>query len=277
MRENSTCATHPARKPTRRRSVPCASDHFGQRHRLLELRQHAHDGRYTSEQPQNAEALQHQQRAQQHAQPLRMREDPRDQRAPPAIEQRPPVMLLDKRARCFDEVAVAHARRAGRLAGPAPEAQIEMARDVGRHPDGAVLQRLHEIDPPARRIHLGTELAVGRAGAQTEAAMDAVEKLLVLDEAADGGRRHSAHMPPTNLPGLNRPLGSSIFLTPRINEMPGTSASQVSRRALRRAGSRSKMAHPSACRAVARNLCANCTTASSSAAPQRTYAIPLPT
>src|SRR6266481_944195 len=54
--------------------------------------------------------------------------------------------------------------------------------------DLAFGERLHQVDPPTRRIHLGTRQHVGRARLEAEPAMHAVEQELVIDDVAHGLR-----------------------------------------------------------------------------------------
>src|SRR5258706_8232018 len=96
------------------------------------------------------------------------------------------MLLFNERTRRLDEVAVAYTRWARRLAGAAAEAKIEMPHHVRRHRQRSLLEALHEIDAPARRIHFGTQLDVCRACRQAQPAVHAVEKLIVLDEARCG-------------------------------------------------------------------------------------------
>ena len=72
----------------------------------------------------------------------------------------------------LDEIAVAHPRRARRLAGQAPEAAVEVHGGVGER-QRALERFLHQHDAPARRVHLLAEHHVGRAGGQAEAAVHA--------------------------------------------------------------------------------------------------------
>src|SRR3989449_7382656 len=92
----------------------------------------------------------------------------KDHPAEQAIGERPGVMTLDLRARRLDQLVVLHARWARGEARHAPEAMVEMA-DVGaRHLGVAFGAELHQVDPPARGVHLLTPGEVRRAGGQTE-------------------------------------------------------------------------------------------------------------
>src|SRR5262249_51975450 len=74
----------------------------------------------------------------------------------------------------LDDPAVLHARRAGRLAGPAIEAEVEVVADVRAQPEPAVGHGAHQVDPTAGAVVLVAGLDVGRAARGAEAAVDAV-------------------------------------------------------------------------------------------------------
>ena len=91
---------------------------------------------------------------------------------PPAEEPARPLPL-DLGARGLDELAVRDAGRAGRLAGAAAQAEIEMGnRGVGQV-DPALGERLDQHDAAARRVHLRPELGEGRAVGEAEPAVHA--------------------------------------------------------------------------------------------------------
>src|SRR5262245_23294767 len=109
-------------------------------------------------------------------------EEPRAERAE--------VVRAQTGARLLEMLSVRNTRRALGLAGAAPEAQIEVARDRrgSRARRGGALpffERAHEVEPPARVVHLGPERVVGRTDRKAEAAMDA----LVVDRGEGTGRR----------------------------------------------------------------------------------------
>src|ERR687897_869505 len=100
---------------------------------------------------------------------VRVGEEPEDH-VPESLVVRPPlVAALDLPSRGLDELVVLNARRAGRDAGHAAEAEVEVA-------DHLVVHRLlieplvHEVDATARGIHLLPEEDVGRAGRQKDTA-----------------------------------------------------------------------------------------------------------
>src|ERR1035437_4194411 len=113
-----------------------------------------------------------------------------------------------------------NAGRAGGLATAASEPQIERARRVVVEVDAPFGQRLHQIDSAARRVHLASRYNVGRTSLGAEPAMNAVERQVVVGDAArrilwyQGGRGHQ--IPPTKHPGLKIPTGSKAALSRRI-------------------------------------------------------------
>ena len=113
----------------------------------------------------------------------RVGEKPEQQPADEAIAQRPLDLVLDRRARALDESVVANARGARRHAGHAPEAAVEVLGDRGVERDRSVESGVHEVDAPARRVHLLAPEDVRRAGRQAEPAVDAVVDVLA-DHAA---------------------------------------------------------------------------------------------
>ena len=94
--------------------------------------------------------------------------------APQQADQYPPLdVSLDLRARGLDQPAVLDPRRTGRFAGAAGQAQADVL-DVGGRDGGPLLGHLHHlVDAAARRIHLQAQLAIGGAGVQAQAAVDA--------------------------------------------------------------------------------------------------------
>ena len=69
-----------------------------------------------------------------------------------------------------------------------------MSHDLGRRLEASLLERAHEVDAAARRVGLGAQLEVRRAGGLAEAAVHAGEQLVDVDEAlrgrGAGGRPH---------------------------------------------------------------------------------------
>ena len=106
-----------------------------------------------------------------------------------------------------------HTRRAGRDAGHAAQAAIEMLDHRAVEPDSALIGEFHQVDPPAGRVHLLAPEQVGGAGRQAEAAVDAVVdelgigRMVIVEGPGRGGvqfRASNPHqMPPINRPGFN--------------------------------------------------------------------------
>src|SRR5713226_2689118 len=109
-----------------------------------------------------------------------------------------------------------------------------MAHRVVVELDLAFGERLHQVDPPTWRIHLGPRQHVGRARLEAEPAMDAVEQQLVIDDIAHGpcsggrlaARRHcissvfSGHRKKLLLSG-HRKKSESSDETPRVEDARG--------------------------------------------------------
>src|SRR5918998_6399594 len=83
------------------------------------------------------------------------------------------VSALDLLARGLDELVVLHAGWAGGNAGHAPEAQVPVAHHLVVH-RLLVEALVHQVDAPARGVHLFTEQHVSRARRQAEATMHAL-------------------------------------------------------------------------------------------------------
>jgi hypothetical protein len=133
----------------------------------------------------------------------------------------PQARVLHRLARPFEQLAEAHARGTGRLAGAAAEAQVGLLGQgfEGKAPLG---DAAHQVDAPARRRALAARLAVGRAVREAKTAVDAVECPLV--EGGQRARRRRAagprcigraHRPPAKRPGLRTPPGSKRTLRAR--------------------------------------------------------------
>ena len=120
----------------------------------------------------------------------------REQDAPQQpLARRARVQALDLLARVLDQQVVAHARRAGRHAGHAAEAVVEVADHRVRQ-DAVLLQPLaHQHDPAARRVHLLVPEHVRRARRQAEAAVHAVLDQVDLGRlvGVEGGHSDPAH------------------------------------------------------------------------------------
>ena len=77
------------------------------------------------------------------------------------------------RAGMVDKVHVMHARGAGRHAGEAGEATVNMFDDIGGGGFAAFQHIFDHINAPTRAIEFVAEQEISRAGRGAEAAMDA--------------------------------------------------------------------------------------------------------
>ena len=90
-----------------------------------------------------------------------------------------------------DDLAVLHAGRTGRLAGPALQAQIEMLPHLVGQFGSAVGDGPPQIDAAARTVVLVAGFDVGWTRTQTQTAVNAVHEQLVVDVAPELGERRS--------------------------------------------------------------------------------------
>ena len=104
----------------------------------------------------------------------RPRHQPGEQPAHEAIGRRPRIALLDAMPAVIDQVHVVHARRAGRHAGQAGQATIDVPDFLLRRRPVALQHRLDEIDAAARAVALVAQQHEGRTGGGAEAAMHAL-------------------------------------------------------------------------------------------------------
>src|SRR5262249_31313442 len=81
---------------------------------------------------------------------------------------------LDLWARGLDQLVKLYSRRTGRHAGHAAEAVVDVLDEVLGHADLTMRGHLHQLDAPARRVHLLTPKQVCRASRQAEAAVHTV-------------------------------------------------------------------------------------------------------
>ena len=98
-----------------------------------------------------------------------------DEAARDARGKRAAIILFDLRAGGFHELAVFHARGAGRLASAAIEAPIDVANEGIAERQAAFVHQNHLTDAPARRIGLEAPEAVGGAMIETQAAVNAMQ------------------------------------------------------------------------------------------------------
>ena len=94
---------------------------------------------------------------------------------------------VHRHAERLDELAVLHAGRAGGFAGAAIEAQLQMAANAVVELQLAVGDPAHQVDAAARAVVLVAQLDVRRARGGTQAAVDAVQKQLVVERGAGIG------------------------------------------------------------------------------------------
>ncbi len=92
--------------------------------------------------------------------------------------------LLHRHAERLDQLAVLHARGTGRLAGAAVEAQLQVPAHFAGQLQAAIGHRAHQIDAAARAVVLVPQLHIRRAAGRAQAAVDAIEKQLVVDARA---------------------------------------------------------------------------------------------
>src|SRR5580704_4881753 len=139
--------------------------------------------------------------------------------------------VLDPGARGLDQPVVSHSRRAGRHAGHAAEAAVEVPGG-GLVQLGTVQDLRHQVNPAPRRVHLLAPQLVGGADRQAEAAVHAIPgqraqfpgRITAVGRL--GGRLYPAvnahQIPPANRPGAIRWPGSNWSFTERISAAPGT-------------------------------------------------------
>ena len=130
-----------------------------------------------------SDPLVNEQRRQREPQPPRIRNHREQRRAEQPVAERPRRSgARSARAWPRSSGAYSHARGARGDARHAAETGVEVADEGIGHPHAPLEAGLHQIDPPARRIHLLAPQRVGRTGRQTEAAVHAL-----VDQRASGG------------------------------------------------------------------------------------------
>lgn len=107
-------------------------------------------------------------------------------------------ITFDLRASGFNELAVVHSGRAGRHAGHAAKAAIEVADPAGVDLRSALGGKLDQVDAAARRIHFLPPEDVGGTSGKAEAAMHALVddfrcRRMVLVEGGARQVRRSGH------------------------------------------------------------------------------------
>ena len=191
---NMASATQPTKKATRARFRPTAGRNRGSFGPGFDRRrqQRNHAPQPAGNQLQQAQPLGqveqpdllHQPHGhQQLAHPVGVGEQSEeDQFAEPVVFHfRPPIGLLDRQAERLDQPAVAHARRAGRFAGPAIEAQFQVpAHAVGQR-GAAVGHHPHQLDAAAGAVVLVAHLGERRTTRRAQPAVNAAQEQIVAD------------------------------------------------------------------------------------------------
>ena len=118
-------------------------------------------------------------RPQRQPEPPRIGQHLRQRPAQRPLERRPAVGALDVGAGVVDEVHVVHARRAGRHAGEARQAAVDVLDGLRVRRPPRLQHVLDQVDAPPRAVELVAEHLVGRAGGGAEAAMHAGPEDLV--------------------------------------------------------------------------------------------------
>src|SRR5207247_1286299 len=100
-----------------------------------------------------------------------------------------PQAIRPRHAPCpLDQRSVLDTGRADGLASAAIEAGVHVLGEVGIvSGDLALVDRFDLVDPPAGRVHLDAEYAIGRTVVETEAAMDALLEERAVELHVDGG------------------------------------------------------------------------------------------
>ena len=128
-------------------------------------------------------------------------------------------MLLDLRARHFDQLAVFDARRARRLARAAVEAAVDVRDEPLAQLQPPLVHQLHLANAPARRIGFLAPQAIRRAMIQAKPAVNAARIVRVFGLVRAGEPADWAEwpprlqIPPMNRPGLRMPLGSNTLFS----------------------------------------------------------------
>ena len=103
---------------------------------------------------------------------------------PILVLRRPFVHFFHRHAERLDQFAVLHARRAGRLARAAVEAELQMSAHMIVQRQPAIGDRPHQIDPSPRTVVLVAGFDVRRARRRAKPAMDAIQEQTVVDARA---------------------------------------------------------------------------------------------
>jgi hypothetical protein len=144
-----------------------------------------HDG---SESGPELHALNEHKRREEHPEPRGIWKDRGNGASLDSFDEAATMMLLDERARAFNQASVVNAGRTRGFASAATEAQVEMTGGVVVEFDASFGERLHQVDATARRIHLASSCDVSWAGLGAKSAVNAVEQQIVVANVAKGQR-----------------------------------------------------------------------------------------
>src|SRR5260370_4043214 len=87
-------------------------------------------------------------------------------------------------AKRLDELAILSPGRTGGFTGPAIQAQVEGAANLGVQVEPAIRHRAHQVNTPARAVVLISKLDIGWTGGGVQTAVDAIQKQLIVDVCA---------------------------------------------------------------------------------------------
>src|SRR5229473_3026837 len=237
---------------------------------------------------------------QQQPETRRVRKNGKDQSAIQSLAERPRMIALNLRARGFDQFIVLYAGRARGHARHAAQTMVKVRDEGIGHLRLAIAGQFHQVNPPARRIHLFVPQRVRRASRQAEAAMHAFAdqfhrgRVVIVEgrhslrcwarsgDALRVNRRFSAgrtvirhQIPPTNRPGFKTWPGSSCALTCRINATESLGAPQMLKRDLSECEQRSATTVPPSVSALAHKPSSAAIRASSLDTPKLSWPTPM--
>ncbi len=117
------------------------------------------------------------------ADPVPIREDPQQDQLPEPVEPlgRAGVALVHGQPKGLDQPPVLHARRTRRLAGPAIQAEIQVAPKPPGDAQLAFGDQAHQVDSAAGAVVFVAQLGVRRARGRAQPAVHALEEQAVLD------------------------------------------------------------------------------------------------
>src|SRR5208282_801051 len=189
-------------------------------------------------------------------QPFRPRKNLKEHSAQDPVGHRAGVIALDLGACGFDQFVVLHSRGTRRQARHAAETVVHMVDERRIELDLPLFfqAELHQVDAPARRVHLLAPKCVGRTSSQTEAAVHTLidqvgrRRMVRIESSAArigiGDRRFGHQIPPMNRPGFSTPAGSNCALTLFITGNASPELPQTSSFAFTSKGQRSTESEP---------------------------------